>query len=155
GYEAYEPEPLLSLDEWDAGDEPGPIPPRQWLLADQFCRGFLSSIVSGGGVGKSALRLLQFVSLALGRSLCAQHVFRRCRVLLVSLEDDRDELQRRIKAVLNYYRVDRGELKSWLFCATPRLAKLAQMKGNGRVVGPLERQLRDAIKRCKPDIISL
>ena len=155
GYQDYEPEPPVSLDEWDAGDEPGPIPPRQWLLGDQFCRGFLSSIVCAGGVGKSALRLLQFISLALGRSLCSQHIFRRCRVLLVSLEDDCDELHRRIKAVLDHYSVDRTELKSWLFCATPRLAKLAQLNGNIRVVGPLERQLRDAIKRSKPDIISL
>ena len=150
-----EPDPPLSLDEWDAGDEPGPIPPRQWLLGNQFCCGFLSSIVSAGGGGKSALRLLQFISLALGRSLCGQHVFRRCRVLLVSLEDDRDELQRRIKAVLDYYSVDRAELKGWLFCATPKLAKLAHMKEKVRVVGPLEPKLRDAIKRRKPNLVSL
>jgi RecA-family ATPase len=111
--------------------------------------------MTAGGSGKSALRLLQFISLALGRSLCGQHVFRRCRVLLVSLEDNRDELQRRIKAVLDYYGIDRAELKGWLFCATPRLARLAQMKGNVRVVGPLEKQLRYAIERRKPDIISL
>jgi hypothetical protein len=99
-----------SLDEWDAGDEPGPIPPRQWLLSNQFCRTFISSVVAAGGCGKTALRLLQFISLAIGRSLCGQHVFRRCRVLLISLEDDRDELQRRIKAVLDRYNIDRAEL---------------------------------------------
>jgi hypothetical protein len=36
-----------SLDEWDAGDDPGKIPPREWLLANQFCRSFISSIVEG------------------------------------------------------------------------------------------------------------
>ena len=153
--EPPEEEEPADLGEWDAGDDPGPIPPRQWLLANQFCCGFISSIVSAGGGGKSALRLLQLISLALGRSLCGQHVFRRCRVLLVSLEDDRDEIQRRIKATLNYYGVDRSELKGWLFCATPKLAKLAQMNGKTRVIGPLELQLRDAIVRRKPDIISL
>jgi hypothetical protein len=66
------------LGEWDVGDEPGIILPRQWLLGNQFCRGFISSIVAAGGAGKSALRLLQFISMALGRSLCGQHVFRRC-----------------------------------------------------------------------------
>jgi hypothetical protein len=25
-----------SLGVWDAGDDPGPIPPRQWLLGNQF-----------------------------------------------------------------------------------------------------------------------
>jgi AAA domain len=148
-------DPVASLDEWDAGDDPGAIPPRQWLLANQFCRGFISSLVAAGGVGKSALRLLQFISLAIGRPLCGQHVFRRCRVLLISLEDDTGELQRRIKAVLNHFRIDRGELKGWLFCATPRLAKLAQMNGKIRSAGPLEHQIRDAIGRRQPDLISL
>jgi hypothetical protein len=146
---------IPGLNEWDAGDDPGPIPPRYWLLANQFCCGFISSIVSAGGGGKSALRLLQFISLALGRSLCGQHVFRRCRVLLVSLEDDRDEMQRRIKAVLDHYGIDRSEIKGWLFCATPKRVKLAHMDGKNRVIGPLEQQLRDAIVRLKPDIISL
>jgi hypothetical protein len=53
-----------SLGEWDAGNDPGPIPPRQWFLANQFCGGFISSIVSAGGVGKSALRLLRIVKTA-------------------------------------------------------------------------------------------
>jgi RecA-family ATPase len=99
--------------------------------------------------------LLQLISLALGRSLCGQHVFRQCRVLLISLEDDRDELQRRITAVLQHYVIDRAELKGWLFCATPKGVKLAVMNGRNRVVGPLEQQLRDAITRLKPDVISL
>jgi hypothetical protein len=142
------------LGEWDAGDEPGAIPPRQWLLGNQFCRGFISSIVAAGGAGKSALRLLQFISLALGRSLCGQHVFRRCRVLLIS-QEHRDELQRRIKAVLDHYGIDRGELKGWLFCAAPKLSKLAVMKDHKRVIGPLERQITDAVKRRNPDIVSL
>src|SRR5262245_26036879 len=64
------PQPAPGLDEWDAGDDPGPIPPRQWLLGNQFCREFISSIVAAGGAGKSALRLVQYISMALGRSLC-------------------------------------------------------------------------------------
>src|SRR5262245_66158385 len=60
------------LAEWDAGDEPGIIPPRQWLLGNQFCRSFISCIVAAGGTGKSALRLLQFSSLALAPPLSAQ-----------------------------------------------------------------------------------
>jgi len=139
---------------WDAGIDPGPIPPREWLLANQFCRGFVSSVVAAGGTGKSALRLLQFVSLALGRPLCGQHVFHRCRVLLV-LEDDEDELQRRITAILIHYKIDRSELADWLFCASPKAVKLAIMQNKARAVGPLEQQLRDAIARRRADVISL
>jgi AAA domain len=144
------------LGEWNAGVDPGPIAPRQWLLSNQFCRGFISSLVAAGGVGKSALRLLQFISLALGKSLCGQHIFRRCRVLLISLEDDTDELQRRIKAVLDHFQIDRSELDGWLFCATPeKMSKLAELKDKKRSVGPLEQQIRDAIVRRQPDLVSL
>ena len=144
-----------SLGEWDAGNAPGAISPRQWLLGNQFCRSFISSIVAAGGTGKTALRLLQFISLATGRPLCGQHVFRRCGVLLISLEDDSDELQRRIEGVLLHYNIPRSELKGWLYCANPKLSKIAEIKNKRRVVGPLEQQIRDAIARCEPDIISL
>jgi hypothetical protein len=51
-------------DVWDAGDDPGPIPPRGWLSATQFCRQFLSLLVAPGGTGKTALRYLQAIELA-------------------------------------------------------------------------------------------
>jgi hypothetical protein len=146
------------LNEWDAGDDPGFIPPRQWLLGNQFCRGFISSIVAAGGVGKTALRLLQFITLASGMALCGQHVFHRSRVLIISLEDDRDEMQRRIKAVLDFYYkqygIVRADLKNWLFCASPKMSKLAILRNRERIIGPLEQQVRRAIEFRKPDLIS-
>src|SRR5215467_13353284 len=105
---------------------------------NQFCCGFISSIVAAGGAGKTSLRLLQFISLALGRSLCGQHVFRRCRVLLITLEDDDDELQRRIQAVLDHYAIARAELKGWLFCKAVRSMKLVELKNRVRSIGPLD-----------------
>jgi hypothetical protein len=140
---------------WDAGDDPGPIRPRQWLLGNQFCCGFISSLVAAGGVGKSSLRLLQYISLALGRPLCSQHVFRRCRVLLISLEDDDDELQRRIQAVLLHYDIPRSELKGWLFCKYVKRSKLAELEDRERVTGPPEQEIRNAIVRLEPDLVAL
>jgi hypothetical protein len=144
-----------SLDERDAGDDPGLIPPRGWLLGNQFCRRFLSSIVAAGGTGKTALRLLPYISAATGRELTGQHVFRRFRVLLLSFEDDMDELQRRVAAALIHHRVDRSELKGWLFYAAPKGLKLAETRTGGRQAGDLEKLLREAIVRRKPDIIGL
>jgi hypothetical protein len=151
-----EPEPpLISLNEIDAGDDPGPIPPRGWLLANQFCCRFLSSIVATGGTGKSALRLLQYLALATLRELTEEHVFRRSRVLLLSFEDDIEELNRRLAAALIHHRIDRDEIRGWLFIAAPKGLKLAEMHGGSRQIGQLERTLRDAIKRRKPDVIGL
>src|SRR6516165_11153590 len=61
--------------------------------------------------GKTALRIAQLLSLATARSLTGQHVFVRCRVLLLSFEDGRDELQRRLTAALLHHNINRSELK--------------------------------------------
>jgi AAA domain len=144
-----------SLNERDAGDDPGKIPPRGWLLGNQFCRRFVSSLVAAGGVGKTSLRMLQYLSLASGRPLTGQHVFRRSRVLLLSFEDDNQELDRRIAAALKHHNVDRSEIKGRLYIAAPKGVKLAEMKGGTRHIGELEKLLREAIQRRKPDIIGL
>ena len=60
------------------------ISPRGWLLANIFCREFASSLLGDGGVGKTAVRVAQLMSLACGRPLTGEHVFARSRVLIVS-----------------------------------------------------------------------
>lgn len=118
-----------ALDVWDAGLDAEPIPPRGWLLGGQFCRGFVSSLVGPGAVGKSAVRLVQYLSLATGRELSGEHVFRRSRVLLISLEDGRDELRRRLLAARIHHRIEREELAGWLYLATPETLRIAAMNG--------------------------
>ena len=89
-------------------------------LAISFAGASCRHRFAAGGTGKTSLRLLQFISLALGQSLCGQHVFRRCRVLLLTLKDNDTEIQWRIEAVLLHYGIDRSELKGWLFCKAVR-----------------------------------
>jgi hypothetical protein len=107
------------LDEWDAGQDLDPIPPRGWLLGNSLCRGFLSSVMAAGGTGKTALRIAQALALATGRPLTGEYVFQRCRVLYVSLEDDRDELRRRVRAAMKHHKVDPAHVRGWLYLATP------------------------------------
>ena len=104
-----------SLGVWNAGADDTLPDPRQWLLGNSFCRGYVSSIVGAGGGGKTALRHLQAISLAAYRELTGEHVFQRTRVLLVSLEDDDKELRRRIWAARLHYNIPPSELDGWLF----------------------------------------
>jgi len=140
---------------WDAGDDEGQIPPREWLLGHIFCRRFLSSLLADGGVGKTALRLVQLVSLASGRNLTGERVFQPCRVLFVSLEDDLVELQRRILAITKHHKISRKELKGRLFLWAPKGLRLAEMKDGTVTVGKLERDLRAMVDEHKIDVISL
>lgn len=154
-YDISAQEPAASLNEWDAGDIVDMPPPREWLLGNQFCRCFLSGLLAPGATGKTALRTLQYLALATGRPLTGQHVFKRCRVLLLSLEDDDAELQRRLAAARIHHGIASADLKGWLFCATPKGIKLADMKDGARAAGPLEAMLRQVIADRRIDLLGL
>ena len=148
----------LGLGEWDAGDDVGLPPPRGWLLGNVFCRGFLSSLLADGGVGKTAIRYAQLLSAATGRSLTGEHVFQRCRVLIVSLEDDDRELRRRILAARLHHKIELSELKGWLFLTTPGRAggKLMTIDKNGQInPGELANKLESVIVARKIDLVYL
>jgi hypothetical protein len=147
-----------ALGEWDAGDDLELPPPRGWLLGNVFCRRFMSSLLADGGVGKTALRYAQLISCAIGRSLTGEHVFQRCRVLIVSLEDDTEELRRRILAACLHHSIDRSELKGWLFLSAPGAAggKLMITDKRGQLMrGSLADNLEKAITDHTIDIVSI
>jgi hypothetical protein len=146
------------LGEWDAGDDIELPPPRGWLLGNVFARNFISSLFAEGGTGKTALRYAQLLSLATGNSLTGEHVFQRCRVLIVSLEDDANELRRRILAATLHHRIDRSELRGWLFLAAPGAAagKLMQLDNKGHTQrGALADALESIVVNRRIDIVSL
>ena len=145
------------LGEWDAGDllGQGLPPPRQWLYGWQLCRGFASSLVAPGDIGKTTMRLTQAIELATKRGLLGHRIYQRGRVLVVTLEDDRNELWRRLLAICQHHGIDPAELKGWLFCAELNGAKLVEQIDGERVLGELEPMLRKAIKRRRPDLLIL
>jgi RecA-family ATPase len=143
------------LEEWDAGEDTGTPPPREWLLGNQFCRKFVAGLTAPGATGKSATRHLQYISLATGRALTGQHVFKRSKVLVISMEDDRDELRRRILAARLHHGVDNSELRGWLYCWTPKGLKLAHMKDGTLQKGQLETLIRDKIKARGIGLVAL
>jgi hypothetical protein len=151
------PEPP-ALGEWDAGDDLNPPSPRGWLLGTVFCRTFISSLIAEGGSGKTALRYAQYLSLAIGKSLTGEHVFQRCRALIVSLEDDAEELKRRVLAACIRHSVTLDEVTGWLFLAAPgaRAGKIMTLDRRGRPeLGTLCAALETAIIRRKIDLVAL
>jgi hypothetical protein len=147
-----------ALGEWDAGTDTTVPPPRGWLLGNIFARKFMSSLIGDGGVGKTAVRYGELLSLATGQSLTNEYVFCRCRVLIISLEDDADELRRRIMAVIKHHNIDRKELKGWLFLAAPggKAGKLMTMDGKRQLSrGELAEHLERTIVKHAIDIVSI
>jgi hypothetical protein len=146
------------LGEWNAADDVKAPLPRGWLLGLIFCRTFLSSMIGAGGVGKTALRYAQALSLATGRTLTNEHIFQRCRVLIVSLEDDTNELRRRIRAACLHHKISLSELDGWLWLAAPgkKAGKLMEMDKRGRpTVGKLGTSIEAAIIAHKIDFVMI
>ena len=148
-------DPVAVLDIFDAGDEKGDIEPRQWLLGTTFCRGYLSGLTSGGGSGKTTIRILQALSLATGRALSGEHVFARGRVLIVCLEDDLKELRRRVWAARIKHLIPASEVAGWLFLTTPRRLKIAELNGKKVVIGGLYGALVKAVDEKKLDLVCI
>lgn len=147
-----------SLSECDAGEDTELPPPRGWLLGSVFARCFLSALLADGATGKTALRYVQYLSLAIGRSLTGEHVFERCRVLIVSLEDDIKELRRRILAARLHHKIDLDEVRGRLFYAAPGRAagKLLELDKKGRTLrGELASTIEQVIVKRKIDLVAL
>lgn len=86
------------------------IPARDWIMQHRYMTGFLSVVVSPGGVGKSMLTMLDSVSIASGRALTGFDVARSGGVWLLNLEDPMDELKRRMAALCLHYGVPLSKL---------------------------------------------
>jgi hypothetical protein len=142
---------------FDVGEEDGNIEPRGWLLGTTFCRRNLSGLISAGAGGKTTVRIVQLLSAACGRSLTGEHVFIRCRVLIVCLEDDMKELRRRVRAAMLHHNVTPAEVKGFLFLTTPRGLKIAERdRDSGTVaVGALYPALVNAVDDLKLDILCI
>ena len=156
--EAAAPYGLSSLGEWDAGDDIDPPPPREWLLGNIFCRRFVSSLYGDGGAGKTALRYAQYLSLVTGKELTGEHLFQRCRVLIVSLEDDDQELKRRIRAARLHHNIGLDEVRGWLFLSAPgnKVGKLMELDSKGRTQRSTLADILDAtITKRQIDLVSL
>jgi hypothetical protein len=113
--------------------------------------------MAAGGTGKTALRTAQALSLAAGRPLTGEHIFQQARVLIVSLEDDRDEQRRRVRAAMQHHGVTQEEIRGWLWLATPAEMgwKLAASRNGGIEIGELGAKLVETIQRRQIDLVML
>jgi hypothetical protein len=145
---------ISTIAVFDVGAEDGKIPPREWLLGWTFCRKVLSALIGTGGFGKTSMRILQALALTCGRELTGEHIFFRSRVLIICLEDDMDELRRRVRAAMLHHGVKPSDVAGWLFLTTPRGLKIAELGEKKKVQhGGLYQALVAQIDRFKIDLL--
>jgi hypothetical protein len=99
---------------------PETLPRRQWLYDTQYIRRFVSGTVASGGMGKSALALVEAIAMATGRDLLGHRLRGKFRVWYINGEDPRDEIDRRIGGILVRYGIAREEIEGRLFVDSGR-----------------------------------
>ena len=79
------------------------IKPRPWLYGTFLQRGYVSVLSGISGGGKSSLVMTMAVELAAHRPLLGHFLWNPLSVWYCNLDDPRDEINRRLKAVLLHY----------------------------------------------------
>jgi hypothetical protein len=88
------------------------LPLRPWVIDTFACRGRITMLAGPGGVAKSTYTIMLAVALAAGRSdICGFPITTPQRVAIWNQEDDLDEMQRRIAAVMKKFDVQWEELE--------------------------------------------
>jgi hypothetical protein len=99
---------------------PETLPRREWLYGRQYIRRFVSGTVASGGMGKSALVLVEAIAMVTGRDLLGHRPRGKFRVWYINGEDPRDEIDRRIGGILLRYGIAREEIEGRLFVDSGR-----------------------------------
>lgn len=78
-------------------------PPRTWLVHERLPLGVVGILAAAGGTGKSMATLQLAVSCCTGLPWLGLNTGQAGSVLMLSAEDDRSELHRRLRAVMSHY----------------------------------------------------
>ena len=94
------PKVILRPHEFPAEDT---IPLREFLYGYHLLRNTVSCTAAAGAAGKSSKSIAEALAMTTGKSLLGVLPPGPLRVLLINLEDDRNEMNRRIQAAMIYY----------------------------------------------------
>ena len=128
--EAKAEKPILRLPlfTWRYID-PATLPPRQYLYGKHYQRGIVSATVAPGGTGKTSLGTVEGLAMVTCRNLLNEQPIERCRVWIHNGEDDLRELQRRILAACQLFKIPQEELKDWLYLTSGEELPLRVARG--------------------------
>jgi RecA-family ATPase len=120
----------IHLDSFDTPDAPEAAPdwptlydmfdgasiePRRWIYGNHYLRSFVSVLASAGGIGKTSLQIVEALAIVTGRPLLGEEVKERTNVWIVNLEDPLEEIQRRVIAAMQHYKITPEEVRGRLF----------------------------------------
>jgi hypothetical protein len=125
--------------------DPATIPKRQWLFRKHYIRGYATGTVAPGGTGKTAMTIVEALSMATGRDLIGGDPNPvGLKVWLWNLEDPEVEIRRRIAAAVQHHHIVPATLDGKLFVNSGRDTPLV-----------IARKVKDTIKVLEPVVDAL
>lgn len=95
------------------------LPARPWVAPGYLLRGAVSVILGSGGASKSSLVAAYAVALALGQRFHNMRPRARMRAAIYNVEDDADEQERRLSAVLTSMGKAPADVAGWVLRTGP------------------------------------
>ncbi|MDH2329102.1 AAA family ATPase [Cereibacter sp. SYSU M97828] len=106
---------LLNVSAWMPPED---LPRREWLYGRHLLRGRLSVLVAPGGIGKTSLLIAEALAMVTGRQLLCDQGEAPLRVLIINLEDAKDEMDRRIAAAMAHFGITSEDIGGRLHLAS-------------------------------------
>lgn len=117
------------------------IPKREWLYGKHLLRKFVSVDVAAGGVGKTSLKIGEALAMATGRDLYDKGLPEGpLSVWLWNLEDPLDEIERRVHATMQRFKIEPSELDGRFYADSGRdqpLVMATEGPDGARIVRPV------------------
>ena len=130
------------------------LPPRSWIYGKHYQRRTVSLTAGPGGMGKSSLDMVEAIAMATCRNLLGEQPEERLRIWVHNGEDPRDEIDRRLAAICQHYKIPQEELQGWLWTTSGTEFPLRVAKGyaNLEINTVLVRQISAAISDNQIDV---
>jgi RecA-family ATPase len=130
------------------------LSPRSWLYGKHYQRRTVSLTAGPGGMGKTSNDMVEAIAMVTGRNLLGEQPEERLRVWFHNGEDPRDEIDRRLAAICQHFKIPQEELTGWLWTTSGNEFPLRVAKGyaNFEVDAVLVRQISAAISDNQIDL---
>lgn len=137
--------------------DPATLPPRAWLYGRHYQRRTVGVTASPGGSGKTSLVMVEAVAMATIRNLLGEQPPERLRVWYHNGEDSRDELNRRLLAICQHYKIPQEELVGYFFLTSGNEFPLRVAKGYNdlKIDTPLLERICEEVADNKIDVVIL
>lgn len=122
-------------------------PPREWLVRDRLPLWIVGILAAAGGTGKSMATLQLAVSVCTGLEWLEHAIETQGAVLILSAEDDREEVHRRLAAVISHYAemvdpTDQAAFRPYLNLIKKRLFIFDRVGDDNRLTAKVDRETR-------------